>query len=1044
MRNPVGGFGVALSTWLLLVSSCALKKPVEKRYYDQHIQPILTTFCVGNTSPCHQIDPATRGALGNLDLSSFEGVHKRPDVLRTYGSYPLPLLLLKAVPQESVVIPYQGRQLGSEIVHAGGKSLSYNSDAFYALKQWLDNGANLDGVAPEPHSNVGSGACNTALPPDRDLTVVNTNSTAYTLFVSDVAPRLRQSCAFASCHSSPQADFYVTCGDDEQQMRFNYLQAAGFVVRMPPAPQVAPAVEGSEILLRPLSPAAGGVSHTGGVFFTSRYDDTASAKEWRAWKEWAMAVQNDPIPEPPKSTGQVFFEANVMPKLLQRGCALEGCHSPDGFNDFRLRSGAQGFFAPLVLKRNYETLVNEFMAVDSVDVVQSRAVKKNVVPLSGGIAHRAGALLETPNFSTTTDVCPTPFDPVTTNAFCTFAEFHRLERADRAAAVSPMSVGDILRLAVVIRPPDPDSLLEFDTFRGGADLLVADATLGARGAVTSVTNARSVLGGCAALAGGGADVRGPEWSADGRQLVFAGRPSAGSGLDLWLVDVGGGGTCRQLTTDNGRMLGQVKVHNFDPVFAPDGSIVFASTRSGTLTPKMFLPNADLFRSGPAMDFTKVEQMTWLLASELGPAFMQDGRVSFTAEKASPEFYQLSGRRINWDLTDYHPLLAQRAESTNTFNDTLFPSVGYSQATEIREGLDRNFLVILSNVGAHGGGGALATFNRSVGPFEADRTEASFLKSVQIVDPAATGRAGTVGVYRSPSSLPNGEILASYAANVGDPVTGTPKYDLVAVDQTSGARRTLLSDPTRSYVEAVLGAKRSTTQLFRNVPQLVFGGHASADSEFAIMHFPDVPMLATLLGANLRHGRNVALFDAAVGLKVYEEQPPREPQPRHRNHRLAECLCQSRADRNRQFRVRPFTQGVRARPKAPDSGIGRCRGEPRADDGRGASSLRRRVRHPRRSPRGVQRHLCRLPRQHQWRGAGCRRDPRCAHGSIRQSFARSGPEGPALDRVPISTLVRIAATGRSARSTPTCDRRWGPAANRGGRKALPTSRPVRSR
>ena len=35
-----------------------------------------------------------------------------------------------------------------------------------------------------------------------------------------------------------------------------------------------------------------------------------------------------------------------MPKLLQRGCALEGCHSPDGFNDFRLRSGAQGFFAP--------------------------------------------------------------------------------------------------------------------------------------------------------------------------------------------------------------------------------------------------------------------------------------------------------------------------------------------------------------------------------------------------------------------------------------------------------------------------------------------------------------------------------------------------------------------------------------------------------------------------------------------------------------------------------------------------------------------------
>ena len=82
--------------------------------------------------------------------------------------------------------------------------------------------------------------------------------------------------------------------------------------------------------------------------------------------------------------------------------------------------------------------------------------------------------------------------------------------------------------------------------------------------------------------------------------------------------------------------------------------------------------------------------------------MQDGRVSFTTEKATrASFYQLSGRRINWDLTDYHPLLAQRAQSTDTFTDDLQPSVDYQQATEIREGLDRNFLIILSDVGAQG-------------------------------------------------------------------------------------------------------------------------------------------------------------------------------------------------------------------------------------------------------------------------------------------------------------------------------------------------------
>src|SRR6185295_19285980 len=73
-----------------LAAGC-LKKPAEKYFYDQHIQPIFNGSCVGNTSPCHKIDPQTGVALGNLDLSSFEGVQKRRDALRTYGSYPLPL-----------------------------------------------------------------------------------------------------------------------------------------------------------------------------------------------------------------------------------------------------------------------------------------------------------------------------------------------------------------------------------------------------------------------------------------------------------------------------------------------------------------------------------------------------------------------------------------------------------------------------------------------------------------------------------------------------------------------------------------------------------------------------------------------------------------------------------------------------------------------------------------------------------------------------------------------------------------------------------------
>jgi WD40 repeat protein len=867
--------------WLALASAgllhgCHVNQPAEEHFYDAHIQPVFNNFCVGNTSPCHKIDPTTGTALGNLDLSSFEGVQKRRDALRTYGSYPQPLLLLKAMPEADIQIPYQQSFYVSEIRHTGGKPIAPNTDAYFELKRWLDSGANRDGIAPEAVANAGVGACNEALPPASQRLPVDTTTQAYQDFVAKVQPMLLSSCAFGTCHSSPQADLYLTCGSTDDEVAFNYAQAAGFVTLSPIN------VDQSEILLRPLATAAGGVSHTGGTFFQSRMDAT-----WLTWESWAMEVQQTPLMVGPKTAGQAFFEENVMPKLLQRGCDLEGCHSPDGFNDFRLRSGAFGFFAPAALTRNYHALADDFMAFDTVDVRQSRAVKKNIIAASGGITHRAGALLEDEGYAVE-DPCPQPFDPMTnTRAFCVLQAWHSLERQGRAATVSPMAAGSSLPLVFVSRPPNGDDLLHFDTFEGGADLELADATLDGTGTVTSVGNLRSALGPCAGLVPGPSlDVRGPEWSYDGTKVVFAARPGAASGLDLWLLDVGAG-TCTQLTSDAGRLVGpnNVRVDNFDPVFAPDGSFVFASTRAGTLTLKNFLPNADLYRviqqPGQPLDFSNPQQMTFLLNSELSPAFMQDGRLSFTAEKATPEFYQLSGRRMNWDLTDYHPLLAQRAQSTDTFSTSLYPSVGYQQATEIREGLDRNFLIILSDPGALGGGGALATFNRSIGPFEADRaSDVTFVKSMVIVDPAATGTGATAGAYRSPFSLPNGEILASYAANVTNAMTDVPRFALVAVDPASGTRRALASDPALSYVEAALGYKRGETALFSNLPQLVFGGH-SGDANLGsdgLMHLPDASVLATLLGANLRRGRDVAAMDAAVALKVYQEQPPPNASP----------------------------------------------------------------------------------------------------------------------------------------------------------------------
>ena len=250
-------------------------------------------------------------------------------------------------------------------------------------------------------------------------------------------------------------------------------------------------------------------------------------------------------------------------------------------------------------------------------------------------------------------------------------------------------------------------------------------------------------------------------------------------------------------------------------------------------------------------------MTFLLNSEIGPAFMQDGRVTHDdREGGDPDgdgvFYQLAGRRINWDLTDYHPLLAQRARRRDTFTDDAAAIGRLPAGDRDPRGAGPQLPLILSDVGAKGGGGALATFNRSIGPFQADRGEVTFLRSVKIIDPAATGKAGTAGVYRSPFSLPNGEILASYDGAVTDPAAATPHYALVAVNDQTGARRMLAGDGSLSYVEARAGLQaRPSSCCSGTCRSWCSAVTPTTRGDTAIMHFPDAPVLATLLGANLR-------------------------------------------------------------------------------------------------------------------------------------------------------------------------------------------------
>ncbi|MEO8551956.1 MAG: hypothetical protein ABI678_18395, partial [Kofleriaceae bacterium] len=241
-----------------LVSACALvfmggcsscDSPAGRTYYERNIEPILLQKCAGNTSGCHSTnaDDPYFFAAGNLDVTSYENVQKRRDVLTRFGAYPQPLLLIKAIapelpdPLKPSRLQFQyGTNLVAdpsgntptfrdvEVLHGGGAIVELNSDAYFTLQTWLENGATENGLKPPSPAQTGNGTCSKAVPTGFSPAPFMANpkyAAGLDKFKNDVMPILKDhGCTSSNCHGAPQSDFYITCGDDDAQLAFNFTQ----------------------------------------------------------------------------------------------------------------------------------------------------------------------------------------------------------------------------------------------------------------------------------------------------------------------------------------------------------------------------------------------------------------------------------------------------------------------------------------------------------------------------------------------------------------------------------------------------------------------------------------------------------------------------------------------------------------------------------------------------------------------------------------------------------------------------------------------------
>jgi hypothetical protein len=863
----------------LLGAACEPQEPdATTTYYERKIQPILSSGCASSPSgsACHLVQDTRGNSFGNVSFESHEALTKRRDLLVPYGPYATPNLLLKALPPFQLgVTTWNGGEptyVTTDVAHAGGRLLDVTSVSYTELQRWISRGAtenNALALTDDPTLTPCS-----ETPGDDPLfdAATDPDFTDYRTFVDSVNPVLGQRCAAGNCHGSPGNSMYLTCGSTPDQVRWNHFVVGDYVSRSPRT---------SEILRRALDPTAGGTFHEGGTVFDSAQDpDYEALLAWAEEKGGPTRLPGEP--------GFAIFADRVQPMLVKKGCMQLGCHSPTMGHDYRLRGGSAGHFGLPATRRNYE-LSLEQLSLESTDPNASRIIRKNLPPFTrGGIIHRGGSLFAGAGDPSECDLAAAATGLLDEqNPYCVIAAWIALERADRMPSDPGMT-----QLVFVRSPPGsgPTSLQDFERYAPGADLLRVAASVAADGWPTLAGSPESLLGLCGL--GASADIRRPSVSWDGARIAFAARVAADAPLRIYVIE---GDSCAadpvidaapvddagNAIDDNGEL-----VHNFDPTFSPDGRIVFASTRGNVTNAGGFdyrgpqrspadpaRLNANLYVSEP----NGIRQLTFLLDQELAPSFMLDGRLIFTVEKRGPGFYQLAGRRMNLDGGDYHPLFGQRS------------TVGFNQFTEVVELSDKNLVAVFSQQGAARSAGTLGIVNRSLGidqlsfrpedylqnPAAMDWPNEDFYQhSIHLPDQRASGELdATRGAYLSPSALPNGRILVSYAGDASDLRSNLGRFGLAVIDPVDGERRELLSEADDLLWPVAVYA-RATRPIFRSRLDEPNGAtRVETGSAFAEVTYLDLPLLSSLLFQNTRSGRP---FSEAFGNVEFWEQLPPEP------------------------------------------------------------------------------------------------------------------------------------------------------------------------
>ncbi len=231
----------------------------------------------------------------------------------------------------------------------------------------------------------------------------------------------------------------------------------------------------------------------------------------------------------------------------------------------------------------------------------------------------------------------------------------------------------------------------------------------------------------------GASVSDPCVSFDGERILFSMRPPEGGARNIYEIDADGT-NMRQVTAGGG--------NDFDPLYLPDGNIMFTSSRAGEMDEYNHSPAEHLFIGG--LDGSGIHRISFNQSDDFDPVLMPSGLIVYT-------------RWEHFGTFNRFPLFFTTQEGSQTFHKYGPHNRNFFHAQPTPDGR----MIAIESRSVNEDAGPIAILKTEQGPADPAGSDTDLHWDVLTAEVNGNGAPWTFGAFKYPFALGGSRYIASY-------------------------------------------------------------------------------------------------------------------------------------------------------------------------------------------------------------------------------------------------------------------------------------------